>query len=124
MTLPAPNASAMPTSEATVKNVLSTDETDGGSAKTMTKKRKVHWATIDDKELFRGFTVKQIQSAKAKRTHRKEQCKRTQTKEQRERKPNAYVVQRYPFDESETLYQVNPAAEWKKLTRYRKFTSK
>jgi hypothetical protein len=101
--------------------------------KTATKKRKVDWATIDDKELFQGFTVKPVKSAKSKKTPQAKKKLRTGKSQDgegegyRDAPLDAQIVQKNPFPESElseTHYLVDPATEWESTSRYRKFTSK
>jgi hypothetical protein len=87
------------------------------------RKRKIDWATIDDKEPFQGFGLKHIKAAKSK----KKQRTSNGTDGYKDAPLDAKILQKNPFAEgelSETHYLVEPTAEWESTQRYRKFTSK
>jgi hypothetical protein len=87
------------------------------------KKRKIDWATIDDKEPFQGFGLRHIKATKSK----KKQKASSGTNTYKDAPLDAKILQKNPFVESElseTQYLVEPAAEWESTLRYRKFTSK
>lgn len=99
---------------------------------TATRKRKVDWATIDERKPFRGFTLKAAKAKTPKKSARRDKKQKTASTTNgetgyRDAPLGADIVQQNPFqggELSETHYQVKPVAEWESTQRYRKFTSK
>lgn len=98
-----------------------------------TKKRKVDWATIDDKKPFAGFKLvpptKTKAGKKTKPSRKKQKTGNSAGAADRwkDAPMGANIVQENPYSEgvlSETHYQVKPALEWESTNRYRRFTSK
>ncbi|KAH5052278.1 hypothetical protein HBI24_160120 [Parastagonospora nodorum] len=97
------------------------------------KKRKIDWATIDQKKVFPGFKLYPAK-IKTPKANRKQKMRKStggipttgDTGGYNKDDPlDADIVQKNPFSESqlsETHYVVRPAAEWESTQRYRKFT--
>lgn len=119
------------------KSVTDSVASDTATPSTVSKKRKVDWATIDDKELFHGFTLHAPKIRATKRSGSADKKQKTRKSIvggpavggsdvfNRDAPLDAEIVQKNPFAESslsETHYLVKPAAEWESTLRYRKFT--
>lgn len=95
------------------------------------KKRKVDWATIDDKKPFQGFRLEALKTkSRSSPAHKKQRTERPvigALETYKDAPLDADIVQKNPFtgsELSETHYKVKPALEWESTQRYRKFTSK
>ncbi|KAF2831080.1 hypothetical protein CC86DRAFT_366554 [Ophiobolus disseminans] len=95
---------------------------------TTSKKRKVDWATIDDKKPFGGFKLEAVKIRAPKKSspsHKKQRTGKSSSVEYKEAPLDAEIVTKNPFSESElseTHYNVKPPLEWESTLRYRKFT--
>jgi hypothetical protein len=121
--MPPRKAKATPKKHARVDSTPPLSET----SQTISKKRKIDWATIDETQLFEGFELKPIKIKTANKKQKTGQQATPSLESYRDAPLGADIVQKNPFPEgelSETHYIVTPTAEWESTSRYRKFTSK
>lgn len=99
----------------------------------VSKKRRIDWETIDEPELFEGFTVKFVTSKKRRKSGRaRNQNEPTlmdvaDMRGYKKGSLSADIFQANPFPEaplSAARYTVEPAHIWESTQRYRRFTSK
>ncbi|KAH7408139.1 hypothetical protein DE146DRAFT_606612 [Phaeosphaeria sp. MPI-PUGE-AT-0046c] len=98
---------------------------------TISTKRKIDWSTIDEPDVFEGFTLTAVTSNKRRKTVQSQTKETSGTTNDAgipgygEAPLSANIVQSNPFPEaalSQSHYAVEPAHVWESTKRYRKFT--
>jgi hypothetical protein len=131
--MPPRKAKAAPKRALKDKSLTASVPSDIATPNTISKKRKIDWATIDDENTFPGFTLHPAKIKTPKTSKKQKSRKSTDGKPPagdageyyKDAPLDADIVQKNPFVDSqlsETHYVVKPTAEWESTLRYRKFT--